>query len=44
VDAAEFHKIVQVKDMNLDVTKLQMLGFKPEVDIYTGIKELLAND
>jgi len=41
VDATEFHKIVQVKNMYLDITKLKNLGFKPEVDIYEGIKQLI---
>jgi nucleoside-diphosphate-sugar epimerase len=41
VDAVDFHKIVQVKDMYLDVSKLNKLGFKQEINIYQGIKTLL---
>jgi nucleoside-diphosphate-sugar epimerase len=41
IDAVEFHKIVQVKDMYLDTTKLKSLGFKPSIDIFTGIRKLL---
>lgn len=41
VDAVEFHKIVQVKDMYLNTEKLQSLGFKQQIDIQTGIKQLL---
>jgi len=44
VDAAEFHKIVQVKDMYLDNTKLVKLGFKQEIDIFTGINTLLTDN
>lgn len=41
IDAVDFHKIVQVKDMYLNTEKLNQLGFKQEIDIYTGIKQLL---
>ena len=41
VDAPKFHKIVQVKDMYMDITKLKELGFKQEIDIFDGIKTLL---
>lgn len=41
IDAVDFHKIVQVKDMYLNSEKLQRLGFKPEIDIQTGIRQLL---
>lgn len=41
IDAVDFHKIVQVKDMYLNTSKLQNLGFKQTIDIYTGIKQLL---
>ena len=41
IDAVDFHKLVQVKDMYMDTTKLQRLGFKQEIDIFNGIKSLL---
>ena len=41
VDAVEFHKIVQVKDMYLDNTKLKSAGFNQEINIFDGIKKLL---
>jgi nucleoside-diphosphate-sugar epimerase len=41
VDQPEFHRIVQVKDMYLDTTKINSLGFKKDIDIYQGISKLL---
>lgn len=41
IDAVDFHKIVQIKDMYLDTTKLNKLGFKQTIDIYKGIETLL---
>lgn len=41
IDAVDFHKIVQVKDMYLNADKLYKLGFEPTIDIYTGLKQLL---
>jgi dTDP-glucose 4,6-dehydratase len=41
VNAPEFHKIVQVKDMCLDTSKLNDLGFKPKFDIFSGVKTLI---
>jgi nucleoside-diphosphate-sugar epimerase len=41
IDAVDFHKIVQVKDMYLDVSNLNRLGFKQHINIYEGIKTLL---
>jgi nucleoside-diphosphate-sugar epimerase len=41
IDAVEFHKLVQVKDMYLDVSKLNNLEFKQQINIYEGIKTLL---
>jgi nucleoside-diphosphate-sugar epimerase len=42
VDATDFHKLVQVKDMYLDTTKLTALGFKPQISIFDGIKSILG--
>ena len=43
VDPPRFHKIVQVKDMYLDVTKLKNLGFEPRYDIKDGL-DLIIKD
>jgi nucleoside-diphosphate-sugar epimerase len=43
IDSPEFHKIVQVKDMCLDTSKLKDLGFKPKFDIFSGVKDLIHN-
>jgi nucleoside-diphosphate-sugar epimerase len=39
----DFHKQVQVKDMYLDVTKLSKLGFKQEINIFDGVREILSS-
>ena len=41
VDASDFHKKVQVKDMYLDITKLKNLGFVQEINIFDGVREIL---
>lgn len=41
IDATDFHKIVQVKDMYMDVNKLKSIGFNKTIDIFDGIKELI---
>jgi len=41
IPSTDFHKIVQVKDMYLDVSKLKQLGFKSEISIEQGIESLL---
>jgi nucleoside-diphosphate-sugar epimerase len=41
VDATEFHKLVQVKNMYMDVSKLKQLGFEQRISIYDGVKSLL---
>ena len=43
VEPPDFHKTVQVKDMYLNVTKLKNLGFKPQHDIWNGIKMLIKD-
>ena len=42
-NAPDFHKIVQVKDMYLDVTKLKKLGFVPKYDIWQGLDKIIEN-
>jgi len=44
IDAVEFHKIVQVKDMYLDNTKIQNLGFSKKIDIYDGLKQIIQTN
>ena len=43
IDPPEFHKIVQVKDMNLDVSKLNNLGFEPKISIWQGLDRIIKN-
>ena len=40
-EAAEFHKKVQTKNMVLDVSKIQNLGYKPKFDIYQILDTLM---
>ena len=41
IDQPDFHKMVQVKDMYLNVNKLKNLGYTPKYDLFNGIKTLL---
>jgi nucleoside-diphosphate-sugar epimerase len=41
IDQPHFHKIVQVKDMYLDSSKLFSLGYTPDIDIYSGLDMLI---
>lgn len=41
VDPPDFHKVVQVKDMYLDTTRLKRLGFQPLVDIWHGLDMII---
>ena len=43
VEAPNFHKVVQIKNMYLDVTKLKDLGFKQEHSIWSGLDMLIDN-
>lgn len=38
----EFYEVAQIKNLCLDITKLNTLGFKPNVSIETGIRELCS--
>lgn len=40
IEPPDFHKLVQVKDMFLDCSKIESLGFKCSIPISVGIKEL----
>ena len=37
VPPPDFHKIVQVRDMTLEISKLELLGFKPHYSIWQGM-------
>jgi nucleoside-diphosphate-sugar epimerase len=41
IDQPEFHKIVQVKNMYLNIEKIKYLGFNPEYNIFTGLSDLI---
>lgn len=41
IPPAEFHNIVQTKNMVLDTTKLQLLGFKPKYSTYDIVNTLI---
>jgi len=41
IPPAEFHNIVQTKNMVLDITKLERLGFKPKYNSYDIINTLI---
>jgi nucleoside-diphosphate-sugar epimerase len=43
IEQADFHKIVQVKSMYMDTTKLRMLGYAPKYSIYNIVEELYFN-
>jgi len=40
IPAPKFHKIIQVKDFYMDVSKLKKLGFSPRINIKKGIKDI----
>ena len=40
IDSPEFHKIVQVKNMYMDNSKIKKLGFSQKIDLDEGLKEL----
>ena len=41
IEPPKFHQLVQVKDMYLNTTKLQSLGFTPLISIDEGVEKLL---
>jgi len=43
IEPSEFHKVVQVKDMWLDITKLNSYGFTPAVHIWEGLDEYIES-
>lgn len=43
IEPSEFHKVVQVKDMWLDTTKLNSYGFTPAVHIWDGLDEYIES-
>lgn len=44
IEQAEFHKLVQVKSMYMDCSKLKELGYKPEYDMNKILDDLIEND
>lgn len=42
IETPEFHKVVQIEDMYLDVTKLKKLGFEQNISMSAGL-DLLIN-
>jgi len=40
VEPADFHKVVQIKDFYMNITKLEKLRFTPTISLDEGIKEL----
>jgi hypothetical protein len=43
VKPPEFHKIVQIKDMYLETSKLKSAGFKQKIGTYKGVDMLVDN-
>jgi nucleoside-diphosphate-sugar epimerase len=43
IEPSEFHKVVQVKDMWLDTTKLSGYGFIPSISIWDGLDEYIES-
>ena len=41
MEPTDFHKIVQVESMYLEVSKLTSLGFKPSKTVFQSIHELI---
>lgn len=44
IEQAEFHKLVQVKSMYMDCSKLKELGYTPEYDMFKILDDLIEND
>ena len=43
IEAPSFHQIVQIKNMYLDASKLQKLGFSPRISIEEGLNKLIKD-
>jgi len=43
INPPEFHEIVQIKDMYLNISKLKNLGFKQKISIWRGLDEIIRN-
>jgi nucleoside-diphosphate-sugar epimerase len=41
IPTPEFHKQIQARDFWLDTTRLQLLGFKPQINLDQGLETLL---
>ena len=44
VDPPHFHKVVQVKDICFDISKLISLGFKQDISIYQGLDRIISKE
>ena len=44
INTPEFHKIVQIKNMYLDTSKLKKLGFKQKLSIWKGLDQIIENN
>jgi len=44
IDPPHFHKVVQVKDIYFDVSKLKKLGFKQTISIHEGIDKIMETE
>jgi dTDP-glucose 4,6-dehydratase len=40
VETPKFNKIAQAKNFALNADKLKSLGFKPEIDLYSGLQSI----
>ena len=43
IDPPEFHRIVQIEDMYLNIDKLKSLGYKQDISIYDGVDRLIGD-
>ena len=43
IDPPEFHKIVQIEDMYLNIDKLKCLGYEQDISIYDGVDRLIGD-
>lgn len=42
IETPKFHKLVQVENMYLDISKLKMLNFEPKYSIIDGLSEIIG--
>jgi nucleoside-diphosphate-sugar epimerase len=44
INPPHFHKVVQVKDIYFDISKLKSLGFQPEISIHDGLDRIIKKE